>query len=119
MAAAEGAGPVPYHGGIPRRRHLRHLVVDRHGCAERDVPHGSLIRDVGPPSPMAYGRSSRQYHGLEEVVFRIAVVALAEEERVAAAIGDIRQANAAVNEEDAVPRHSRKIRRTARLNRPL
>src|SRR5262245_31196035 len=47
------------------------------------------------------------------------MVALAEQERVTAAVGDVRQANAAVKEEDAVPRDAGKIRRTARTHRAL
>ena len=38
---------------------------------------------------------------------------------VAAAVGDVRQPNVAVDVEDAVPRHSRKSRRDARLDRPV
>src|SRR5207249_2784114 len=57
--------------------------------------------------------------GLTQVVFGIVVVALAEEERVTGAVADVGQANVAVDEEDAVPRHARIIRWTARMNRPL
>jgi hypothetical protein len=46
------------------------------------------------------------------------VVALAEAERVTAAVGDDRQANTIIEEEDAVPGHTAKSRGTARINGP-
>src|SRR5262249_62079464 len=51
--------------------------------------------------------------GLKAIVFRIPMVALAEQEGVTGAVGDVRNANTAVDPEDAVPR-----RRTARSKRP-
>src|SRR5262249_26035712 len=47
------------------------------------------------------------------------MVALAEEERVTGAVGDVRQANEAVKKEDAVPGQSGIIRRTAKSTRPF
>src|SRR5262245_11132827 len=47
------------------------------------------------------------------------MVALAEEEGVTGTVGDVRQANAAVKPEDAVPADAGKIRQTARKNRPF
>src|SRR5215475_13215466 len=47
------------------------------------------------------------------------MVALAEEERVTGAVGDVRKADAAVKPEDAVPADAGKSRRTARKDRPF
>jgi hypothetical protein len=46
------------------------------------------------------------------------VITLAEEERVAAAVGDIRQADAAADEEDAVLAQTGEVRQAARQDRP-
>src|SRR5262245_19110045 len=116
MAAAEGAGPILQRGVIPPGRHP---IVDRLGGAERDVGHGPRVRDVTPHPPLGRGRRTGENNVVQAVEFRITMVALAEEERVAGAVGDVLHANATVNEEDAVPGHARKIRRTTRKNRPF
>src|SRR5262249_24602697 len=110
MAAAEGAGPILQGEEISPRRHP---VVDRHGSAERDAPHGPQGRDETPLPPDGDGIYSGPNIGTAAVEFRIVMDALAEEERVAGAVGDVRQADAAVNEEDAVPGHA------GRTNRPF
>src|SRR5829696_186971 len=75
------------------------------------------MRDKSPTSP-ACGRSGRGPNiGTQAVEFRIVMVALAEEKRVAGAVGDIFQTNATANEEDSIAGHSGKIRSTARLSR--
>src|SRR5262249_62290026 len=53
MAAAEGAGPVPHRGDYVAVG--PHLVVDRHGGAERDL--GIDSRDVSPPAKVGEGNS--------------------------------------------------------------
>src|SRR5262245_37750899 len=116
MAAAEGAGPILQCGEISPSWHP---VVDRHGAVERDAPIGRRVRDE-PPLPLAgSGKCYAPNIGPAAVEFRITMVALAEEERVTGAVGDVRQANAAVKKEDAVPAQSGIIRRIAISTRPF
>src|SRR5262249_17386418 len=89
----------------------RHLVVDRHSAVKRDVPHDPRRpRDETPLPNLSDGSYSGQNNGLAEVVFRITMVALAEQERItgAVAVGDLGQANAAFNPKDAVQRYAGK-----------
>src|SRR5262249_24560082 len=100
MAAAEGAAPILQRG---HSSPARHLIVDRLGSAERDIGIGPHVGDVTPPPKAGDRRYSGPNNGLLSVEFRIVMVALAEEDRVAGAVGDVLHANATVNEEDAVP----------------
>src|SRR5262245_37781746 len=110
MAAAEGTETILHRGkGSP----LRHPVVDRHGGAERDVGIGPHIRDVTPLANAGEGRGIGPNQGLLAIVFRVSMETLAEEERATGAVGDVRNTQAAVNEEDAVPGHA------GRMNRPF
>src|SRR5262249_12824794 len=52
------------------------------------------------------------------LVFRVVVKPLTEEERVTGAVGNVRHANVAADEEDAILAQSRKIRQPAGQNRP-
>src|SRR5262249_34533478 len=63
------------------------------------------------PPNLGDGRDSGENDGLTAVVFRITMVALTEEEGVTSAVHDVRNANAAVNPEDAVPRYVGKSKR--------
>src|SRR5262245_32701174 len=103
MAAAEGAVPILQRGKCSPGRHP---VVDRHRGAEGDVGIGPYVRDVTPLPNAGEWRCSGPNNGLLAAVFRIVMKALAKEERVTGAVGDVRQPNAAANEEDAVPGHA-------------
>src|SRR5262249_29210238 len=74
-------------------------------------------RDPTPLPNLSDGSYSGRNNGLTAVVFRITMVALTEEERVRGAVGDVLNANAAVNPEDAVPRYTGRIRWSARRHR--
>src|SRR5262245_33939342 len=115
MAAAEGAEPILQRGEVSPGRHL---VVDRRGGVQRDAPHDPRPRGPTPPAPDGDGSCYGPKIGTQAVEFRVAVVALAEEEGVAGAVDDVRHANAAVKPEDAVAGHAGKSRRTACKNRP-
>src|SRR5262249_18010038 len=106
VAAAEGAGPVEKCGDISVGPHF---VVDRHGGMERDT-HRPHVRNETPHPQLSHTTSSRAKNELEAVELRIPMVALAEEERVTFAVGDVRQTDNAVDVEDAVPAHVRKVR---------
>ena len=54
------------------------------------------------PQP-AMGGAPGQTTGLWTFILRVVVKALAEEERVTGAVGDVLQTNATADEEDAVP----------------
>src|SRR5436309_9970545 len=116
MAAAEGAAPILQRGKVSAGRHL---VVDRRSGVKRDLKHGPRIRDVTPPPPAADGSCIGPNKRSAAVEFRVTMEALAEEERVAGAVLDVSNANAAADPEDAVPGHARKDRRTARMDRAL
>src|SRR5262249_13911360 len=116
VAAAEGADPIIQRLTISAGRHP---VVDRRSSMKHDVCHRPLVLDVIPTPQCAYGKYSGQKNGLEAVEFRVTMVALAEEEGVSGAVGDVLKANAAVNPEDAVPRYAGKSRGTAHRNRAL
>ena len=117
MAAAECAGPILHREAIRRGRRL---VVDLRGGVQRDVCHGAAYaRDETPPSQRGHGSDSGQDNRLEQIKLGIVMEALAEEERLTAAVGDLGEANGAVDEEDAVPRDARKIGWRARRNRAL
>src|SRR5262249_8010599 len=100
MAAAEGAVSILQCGNLAPGRHP---VVDRHRGAERDLGIGPHVRDVTPLPNVGERGCSRPNNGLLAAVFRIVMEALAEEERATGAVLDVQQANAAANEEDAVP----------------
>src|SRR5215468_777237 len=89
MAAAERAGSVEVLENISIRRHL---VVDRRGHVEVD-PHRPVVRNETPHPRLADTTSSRPNNGLEEVVMRIPMIALAEKERVTRAVFDGVNAN--------------------------
>src|SRR5262245_20705846 len=110
MAAAEGAGPILQRGSTSPGQHP---VVDRYGGAERDLGIGPHVRDVTPPPDAAEESYSGPKFGLLAVEFRVTMVALAEEERVAGAVGDVPNTNVAANVEDAVPGHA------GRMDRPF
>ena len=114
MAAAEGAGSI-----VETICRGRRLVVDLRGGVKRDVGHGPYACDEAPLSQFGHGSFSGNNNGLEAVEFGIVMEALAEEERLTAAVGDVREANGAVKEEDAVTRDARKIRRRAWIHRAL
>src|SRR5262245_51965338 len=101
MAAAEGGGPIKQRQTISPGRHF---VVDRYSAAKRDIGHAPLGRDETPPPQFAYRKCSGLQNGLADVELRIAMVALAEQERETGAVGDVLKANAAVDPEEAVPR---------------
>src|SRR5262245_58869221 len=101
MAAAERAGPIIQRQQISPGRHL---VVDRYSAVKRDVGHDPRASDETPPPQFAYGKCSGPQNGLADVELRIAMVALAEQERGTRPVRDVVKANAAVDPEDAVPR---------------
>src|SRR5262249_16072178 len=103
MATAEGTGSIKH---LRHTSTARHLVIDRHSGVERDVYQATHVRDGTPPPNVREGSSSGQNMGLEVVVFRVAVGALAEQDRLTGTGGDFRKANAAVKKENAVPAHS-------------
>src|SRR5262245_50386417 len=115
VAAAEGALPIKQRGGISVGRHP---VVDRCSAVKHDVSHDP--RRPCDPTPLP-DLSDGSYTGLNIgyalVVCRITMVALAEEEGVSGAVGYVRNANAAVNPENAVPRYAGKSRCSANRNR--
>src|SRR5439155_6706912 len=96
----------------------RHPVVDPRGRAERDVSAGTLVRDEPPPPPAGHGGRVGPDRGSLAFVFRVVVEALAEEKRVTGAVGDVREANVAADEEDAVLAQAGKVRRAAGEDRP-
>src|SRR5262249_3637349 len=96
----------------------RRPVVDWCSTVKSDVCHDPRRAHGETPLPeLSDGSDSGQNNGLAAVEFRITMVALAEEQRVTAAVGDVRQANAAIDEEDAVPAQAGKIRRIAQGKR--
>src|SRR5262245_385425 len=118
MAAAEGAASIIQVGDISVRRHL---VVDLHGGAERDLPHGPSWRRRGsPPPPLAaFARGWGPQSGAAPVDVRSATIALAEGDGVARAAVDVPHANVAVNPEEAVSSQVARIRCRARRTRPF
>jgi hypothetical protein len=109
MAAAEGGGPIKQRQSDSASRRP---VVDRCSTVKSDVSHDPRrARDETPLPELSDGSGSGQNNGLAEVVFRVTMVALAEEEGFTAAVGDVQQANAAVNVEDAVPGYAGKRQR--------
>src|SRR5262245_35815982 len=102
VAAAEGAEAILQRQSVSLDRHP---VVDRHSAVKREVPHDPpRTREETPLPNLIDGSYSGHNNGLAEVVFRIPMVALTKEKRVTGAVGDVRDANAAANPEDAVPR---------------
>src|SRR5262249_16173126 len=86
MAAAEGADPIQQRGQIAPRQHF---VIDRHSGAERDLPPDVHACDVRPLSKAAEGTCTGRNTEPEGLLFRVTMVALAEEERVTGAVGDV------------------------------
>src|SRR5947208_16161534 len=99
MAAAKDAGPILERGEIASGLHV---VVDRLGSTERDVPAGPLSGDEPPSPPASHGRSVLPDQGSLAFVFHVFMKALAEEERVTGAVGNILQPNATADEDDAI-----------------
>src|SRR5262245_61480023 len=115
MAAAEGGGPIQQRQSVsPGRR----PVVDRHSTVKSAVyPDPRRARDETPLPELSDGSDCGQNTFSAEVEFRIKMVALAEEEGVTGAVCDVRNANAAVDPEDAVPAQAGKTRRIPRGKR--
>ena len=102
MAAAKGADTIFQCSTICLGRSL---VVDLRRGVQRDVCHGAAAsRDVTPPSQLGHGSESGHDHRSEQIKVGIVMKAFAEQQRLTAAVGDVRKANGAVDEEDAVPR---------------
>src|SRR5262249_45743925 len=108
MTASEGAEPVEHRGQISPERPP---IADRHWGAEGYGGHDPLGRHETPFPMPSQGKCSGQNNGLADVEFRITMVALAEQKRGTAAVGDVRNANVAPNPEEAVPGHVERTRK--------
>src|SRR5262249_46167402 len=99
VAAAEGAHPVLRRHKVALGRGRWYLVVDRHGGAERAMHPECNREGLAPVSPLGDGLKGIKPAAVE---FRVAVIAFPKEETGSGAVGDVGDANVAVEEKDAV-----------------